>query len=208
MFALSVVTMFYGSVLLFAGLQQLALAAVPSVRPAVTNRTYTSSTINKLISELSPLFKDPDMGTLFGNCLPNTLDTTVLYATDGSDGSTPDSFVITGDISAMWLRDSANQLMPYVPYVLEDPALATLVEGLIARQAYSVLLDPFANAFNYNASGDGHQYDQRKPPMTPSVYEGKYEIDSLSAFLKISYWYWKYSKSTDFITPDWLSAVQ
>lgn len=182
-------------------------AIVPSARPPEAQRTYNSSAINNLIEQLSPLFSNPDLATLLGNCLPNTLDTTVLYATDGSDGTTLDSFVITGDISALWLRDSANQLMPYIPYVSQDPALATLAEGLIARHARSVLLDPFANAFNYNASGEGHQHDQRKPPMTPSVFEGKYEIDSLSAFLKISYWYWKYSDSSDFITEDWLSAV-
>lgn len=182
-------------------------AAVPAVRPAENDRTYTSSTIDKLITELSPLFSDPDMATLFSNCLPNTLDTTVLYATDGTDGTALDSFIITGDIEALWLRDSANQVMPYVPYVSEDPALAALVEGLIARHASSVLIDPFANAFNYNASGEGHQSDQRKPPMTKSVFEGKYEIDSPSAFLKLSYWYWRYSKSTEFMTADWLSAV-
>jgi meiotically up-regulated gene 157 (Mug157) protein len=147
------------------------------------------------------------MGTLFENCLPNTLDTTVLYATDGTDNTLLDSFVITGDIPALWLRDSANQVMPYVPYVTEDPALATLVEGLIARQAASVLLDPYANAFNYNASGEGHQHDIVTPAMKPAVFESKYEIDSLSAFLKVSYWYWRYSSTSSFMTPDWLSAV-
>lgn len=184
-----------------------ATAAVPAVRPAVGSRTYTSATIDKLIAEISPLFDDPDLATLFSNCLPNTLDTTVLYATDGSNGNILDTFIITGDISALWLRDSANQVMPYVPYVAEDPALVTLVEGLIARHASSILIDPFANAFNYNASGEGHQNDQRTPPMKPSVFEGKYEIDSPSAFLKLSYWYWKYSKSTNFMTDKWLSAV-
>jgi meiotically up-regulated gene 157 (Mug157) protein len=183
-------------------------AAIPSTRPPADERTYSSSVINNLIDELGPLFSDPDMGTLFGNCLPNTLDTTVLYASDGSDGTTLDSFVITGDISALWLRDSANQLMPYVPYVSEDPALASLVEGLIARHARSVLLDPFANAFNYNASGEGHQHDIVTPPMTRSVFESKYEIDSLGAFLKISYWYYRYSGSTTFITEEWLAAVR
>ena len=182
-------------------------ASVPSTRPSVNDRTYSSTYINKLIDEITPLFSDSDMGTLFGNCLPNTLDTTVLYATDGADDTILDTFIITGDISALWLRDSANQLMPYVPYVTEDPSLATLVEGLIARHASSVLLDPYANAFNYNATGEGHQYDQVKPNMSPSVYESKYEIDSLSAFLKLSYWYWRYSGSDSFITDDWLAAV-
>jgi uncharacterized protein len=72
-----------------------------------------------------------------------------------------DSFVITGDIEALWLRDSANQLIPYVPYAPSDDSLMSLFEGLIARHAKSVLIDAFANAFNYNASGDGWQSDLR-----------------------------------------------
>jgi uncharacterized protein len=143
------------------------------------------------------------MQTLLQNCLPNSLDTTILY----SSSDIPDSFVITGDIEALWLRDSTNQILPYVPYASEDPALVTLIEGLINRQANSVLIDVFANAFNYNASGAGHQDDIRTPRMTPSVFEGKYEIDSPAAFLKLSYWYWAYTSSTQFLTSTWIKAV-
>lgn len=127
----------------------------------------------------------------------------MLYASP----DVPDSFIITGDIEALWLRDSTNQILPYVPYASQDPNLAILVEGLITRQAKSVLIDAFANAFNYNASGAGHQDDIRKPAMSPSVFEGKYEIDSPAAFLKISYWYWKYTESTSFMTSTWADAV-
>ena len=84
-----------------------------------------------------------------------------------------------------------NQVMPYIPYLSQDPDLLSMVEGLIGRHARSVMIDPFANAFNFNASGDGHQSDLRTPPMSASVFEGKYEIDSLCAFLKLSYWTWK-----------------
>jgi uncharacterized protein len=146
---------------------------------------------------------DQDVATLLQNCLPNTLDTTVLYASP----EVPDSFIITGDIEALWLRDSTNQILPYVPYASQDPSLAVLVEGLITRQAKSVLIDSFANAFNYNASGAGHQNDIRKPSMSSAVFEGKYEIDSPAAFLKISYWYWRYTESTGFMTSTWSDAV-
>ena len=84
-----------------------------------------------------------------------------------------------------------NQVLPYLPYTPQDPNLQTLVTGLINRQARSVLIDPYANAFNFNASGAGHQKDKRTPPMSKGVFEGKYEIDSLAAFLKLSYWYTK-----------------
>lgn len=133
------------------------------------------------------------------------MDTTILYS---SPDPNPDAFVITGDIEALWLRDSTNQLLPYIPYAASDPALRSLLQGLIARQARSILIDPFANAFNYNASGEGHQDDIRYPPMTPAVFEGKYEIDSLCAFLKLSYWYFAYTKDTSFMTANWLHAVR
>jgi meiotically up-regulated gene 157 (Mug157) protein len=186
------------------GVTSAAFASeVPSVRPAREDRTFSSPAINKLIEDLRPLFKDENIATLFSNCLPNSLDTTILYHTTDP----LDSFVITGDIEAMWLRDSTNQLIPYVPYASQDSKLAALLEGLIARQARSVIIDPFANAFNYNASGEGHQSDNRYPPMGPSVFEGKYEIDSISAFLKISYWYWRYTDVTSFMTEEWFEGV-
>ena len=84
-----------------------------------------------------------------------------------------------------------NQVIPYLPYASEDLDLSSLFEGLIERHARSICIDPFANSFNFNASGDGHQTDIRIPPMTPSVFEGKYEIDSLFAFVKLSFWTWQ-----------------
>lgn len=184
---------------------------VPPMRPASSSRTYVSPAVDALISNLTPLFLDKNVATLFSNCLPNTLDTTVSFAgTAHWDSSSLDSFVITGDIDALWLRDSANQVMPYVPYAPEDAKLQSLLEGLIARQAHSVNLDSFANSFNYNASGAGAQSDIRTPRMTPSVFEGKYEIDSLGAFLKISYWYYRAMGASilpKIMTNDWLTAI-
>jgi meiotically up-regulated gene 157 (Mug157) protein len=110
----------------------------------------------------------------------------------------------------MWLRDSTNQVLPYVPYGSEDEDLQRMLEGVIARQARSVLIDSYANAFNYNASGAGYPEDTRTPPMTPPVYEGKYEVDSLLAFLKLSYWHWRSSGNAAlerFASADWISAV-
>jgi uncharacterized protein len=187
---------------------------LPAVRPAVNERTFQSAAIDSLISTLTPLFADPNLGMLLSNCLPNTLDTTVYYYTSDEMLNTTDAkldtFVITGDIDALWLRDSMNQVLPYIPYAPADANLQLMLEGLIARQANSVNIDPFANAFNFNASGEGHQTDVRKPPMGPAVFEGKYEIDSLCAFLKLSYWHWRYSGDAAllrFATPVWFEAV-
>jgi uncharacterized protein len=199
-------------IVLCCALISSSLSTLPDARPAVDDRTYTSESIDNLISTLTPLFIDPDIAALFSNCLPNTLDTTVFYSGPSDvDSTVKDSFVITGDIAAMWLRDSTNQVVPYIPYAPKDAALQSLLEGLINRQARSVLLDPFANSFNYNASGEGHQDDSRTPPMTASVFEGKYEIDSLGAFLKLSYWYWSYmgdSVLSIYESETWQSAVE
>jgi hypothetical protein len=186
---------------------------LPDTRPVYEKRSFHSSAIDNLIEKLKPLFNDENLATLFSNTLPNTLDTTVHYVTPNPEGSSTselDSFVITGDINALWLRDSMNQVLPYVPYVREDKNLQYLFQGLINRHAKSVLIDPFANAFNFNASGDGHQMDIRTPPMKRSVFEGKYEIDSLCAFLKLSYWYWHFMGKealTQFADDSWLRAV-
>jgi meiotically up-regulated gene 157 (Mug157) protein len=187
-----------------------AETVVPSTRPSADERTWSSTTIDDLIADLKPLLLDPDVAQLLENCLPNTLDTTVHSLTvDPSSGRGVDSFVITGDITALWLRDSANQVLPYVPYARNDARLTQLLQGLVARHARSVLIDPFANAFNYNASQppDNHANDVRTPPMTAAVFEGKYEIDSLLAFFKLSYWYVEETHDTSVLTDDWLAAA-
>lgn len=184
-------------------------------RPPYDKRNFHSKAIDDLISTLQPFFANPDVATLFSNCLPNTLDTTVYFTTQEPETKSAnelDSFVITGDINAMWLRDSMNQVLPYIPYASEDNSLQYLLEGLINRQAKSILIDSFANAFNFNASNEGHQDDMRTPPMSASVFEGKYEIDSLNAFLKLSYWYWQYTNDDALLriaenTDYWLPAV-
>lgn len=187
---------------------------LPDARPSYDKRSFHSTVIDTLITQLAPLFIDENLSTLFSNTLPNTLDTTVFYSTsDPQDTATGDldSFVITGDINALWLRDSMNQVMPYIPYVKQDEGLQYLIHGLINRQAKSVLIDSFANAFNFNASGDGHQHDIRTPAMKRAVFEGKYEIDSLCAFFKLSYWFWQYmdddSTLLNLASNNWLRAV-
>ena len=167
---------------------------LPSVRPQPDNRTFTSASVDAFISEMAPKFRDANLSVLFSNCWPNTLDTTVAYHDDGKGN---DTFIVTGDIPALWLRDSANQVLPYMSFAAQDAPLAAMLCGLVRRQARSVLLDAYANAFNYDASGAGHQDDVRTPPMTPPVYEGKYELDSLAAFLKLSRSYWNATEDRD-----------
>ncbi|GAB5035230.1 Hypothetical protein NocV09_02401060 [Nannochloropsis oceanica] len=157
-------------------------------RPPPENRKFRSTVIDEYLQSLFPRFKDPDLAVLFSNCLPNTLDTTVFHTND------TDTFIITGDIPAMWMRDSAFQVMPYMKFTKQDPALKKMICGLINRQAYSLVhVHPYANAFNFNDSDptQGHQGDQVHPPMNAGVWEGKYELDSLAAFLRLSRIYYQ-----------------
>ena len=100
--------------------------------------------------------------------IPNILKERAAALEDGS------YFVITGDIPAMWLRDSAAQVRPYVKYAKEEPELQKILEGIIEKQAELVCIDPYANAFNESASGLGHQ-DETK--LNDHVWERKYEVD-------------------------------
>ncbi|MEV5322806.1 glycoside hydrolase family 125 protein [Nonomuraea sp. NPDC052634] len=126
-------------------------------------------------TRLAPRF--PEAAAMFRQCFLNTLETTVKRLPDGT------TFVLTGDIPAMWLRDSASQIEPYVRYAAEDDDLRAMVRGVIRRQARYVALDPYANAFNETPDGQGHQDDRTE--LTPWVWERKWELDSLCHPLRL-----------------------
>jgi hypothetical protein len=55
-------------------------------------------------------------------------------------------------ILAMWLRDSQNQVQPYLSFLGTDANATALVRGVLRRQAYFINVDPFANAFQLPGS--------------------------------------------------------
>ena len=124
----------------------------------------------------------PKLAQLYRNCFPNTIATTIQEQDDGS------LFVITGDIPAMWLRDSAPQVDHYIP-LAGDPEVASIVRRVVEKQFKYVLIDPYANSFNPAPNGEGHITDI--PRNGPWVFERKYEIDSLCYPLWLCYRYWK-----------------
>ncbi|WP_295814020.1 glycoside hydrolase family 125 protein [uncultured Deinococcus sp.] len=143
------------------------------------------SSIQQLIHTVEVAYAHrPDIARTFARCLPNSLDTAMQPHPDGT-------FVITGDIPAMWLRDAAAQVWPYLPLCTDDPALRDRVAGVIRVQARQLLTDPYANAFNATPSGAGHAGDQ--PERDPLVWERKFELDSLCYPIRLAYGYWRHT---------------
>ena len=157
-----------------------------SRRPPVSQRTFTSEAVEARINEVCAKIPQPELRWLFTNCYPNTLDTTISFRA-GTDGE--DAFVITGDIPAMWLRDSTAQTLVYVPLAARDERLRALFRGLIRRQAKCVLLDPYANAFY--ATPELGEWRQDETEMKPGVHERKWELDSLCYPVELAHAYWR-----------------
>lgn len=146
--------------------------------------TRNSQAMNRLIAQVKEQFKDePRIGELFENCYRDTLDTTIKELEDGT------TYVITGDIPAMWLRDSAAQLRPYMILASRDEQVARMMEGLVRRQFRCIHLDPYANAFNQEESWAGWEEDETE--RNGWVWERKYEIDSLCYPVQLAYLLWK-----------------
>ena len=177
----------------------------PSRRPAPQERLFTSQTIENEISRVAGLITVPKLQWMFVNCFPNTLDTTVHYRED-EDG-TPTTFVYTGDIHAMWLRDSGAQVWPYVAYASEDEALRKMIAGVINTQLRLITIDPYANAFNDGPTGEGAK-DETGSPQNPNVFERKWEVDSHCYPVRLAYAYWKATGDESVFGPLWIEAIE
>ena len=175
-------------------------------RPAPADRRFTSPAVEQAITDISKKITDPQLALIFANCLPNTLDTTV---SPGTFEGKPDTFVITGDIDAMWLRDSSAQVWPYLPFCRQDAKLATLIEGVIHRQARCILLDPYANAFLPTPSSTPLSWSVHdKTTMKPGVGERKWEIDSLCYTVRLAHGYWRATGNTGPFDAQWRDAAR
>lgn len=175
----------------------------PSQRPPAEARSFRSDAVEQVIQETKRSLADPEMAWLFENCYPNTLDTTVRH---GEVDGRPDTFVITGDIHAMWLRDSTAQVWPYLPLARRDPRLQRLLLGVVHRQTRCILIDPYANAFN--AGPTGSEWAKDRTRMLPELHERKWEIDSLCYAVRLAHGYWKATGDASCFTPEWRQAAQ
>ncbi len=144
--------------------------------------------------------KDEALAILFENCFSNSIATTVSEDDQGRP------FVVTGDIPAMWLRDSMWQMAPYFDLAREDAELRDLLGRLVNRQAGFVSLEPYANAFNSAANGNHYHDDRTK--QSPWVWECKYEVDSLCAPLYFGWGLWKATGNGSFFGDEYRRAIR
>lgn len=158
------------------------------------------ASMKTFIEEVKTIYtQDQKAQALFENCFSNTYETTIRPQEDGT------TFVITGDIPAMWLRDSAAQVRPYLMLAEHDEEMANLIEGVIRKQFSFILHDPYANAFNEEANGKRYHEDNTK--MTPLLWERKYEIDSLCYPIQLAYLFWKSTGRTSQFNDAFRQAV-
>lgn len=196
-------------------------------RPAEVCRTFTSPAVEQVIDDISNRMVDKDLAQLFRNAFPNTLDTTIRWHNNGSTPTSqkkqskntksqwdgPQTFIVTGDINAEWLRDSTNQLASYHSLAKKDKALHTLIVGAINTQVEYALQFPYCNAFQppppsgIKPSSNG-QKDTVHPAYENSVvFECKYELDSMTNFLALGTEFYEHTGSTEFVSSRWYTAL-
>ncbi|ORZ26192.1 hypothetical protein BCR42DRAFT_458151 [Absidia repens] len=192
---------------------------IPDQRVPVAQRKFKSQAIDDFITLKATTMTDKDLVTLLSNCFPNTLDTTI----DWYDIAYPHTFLITGDIPAMWIRDSTNQILPYMPFATQDSRLQALILGVIKTQAEYLYYDPYANAFLRPWYATKAAHTDSTPPLVGRlrdrvvpqydaryVWESKYELDSLGHFFQLANSYMATTGDMESVLGNkrWIQAVR
>ena len=190
------------------------------MRPASECRTFKSQAVEDVVSKMEKTIKDPDLYRLFQNAYPNTLDTAIKWKGFAKGTDEELTFVITGDIDAMWLRDSANQMQSYLPVLTassSNDSIASLYRGVINLHARYLLTSPYCNSFQApveSGIAPAHNGAANSDWVTPNyspdfVFECKYELDSLAAFLEVSANYYTATKDLSFFGKySWVNAIK
>lgn len=174
------------------------LQGVPVTSNSVAE-ALPAKTLDDLVAAVAERTGSDRIATTFRSCYGNTIETTVQL----DDAGRP--FVITGDIPAMWLRDSSAQLAPYLGIARDHEPMADLIAGVIRTQFRLIGVDSYANAFNRAPTGGGHPGDLCDNPW---VWEQKYEIDSFAFPLWLAYRFWRSTGRTDFADDDFRAAAR
>ena len=181
-------------------------SSLTSKRPALQDRKFHSAAVETYLTSVSGKIGDPELAWLFQNCYPNTLDTTIEF---GTFEGKPDTAVITGDIPAMWMRDSSAQVWPYLSLAAKDVELRRMLEGVIRRQARCILIDSYANAFMADLDAPPLEWSRTDiTDMKRGVGERKWELDSLCYPMRLSYGYWRATGDTSPFDETWRCAMK
>jgi meiotically up-regulated gene 157 (Mug157) protein len=181
------------------------LAEFESKRPPFADRNFTSDAVEAMIKKIKSNLSNKELAWLFENCFPNTLDTTVDFSTQNGK---PDTYVITGDIDAMWLRDSTAQVWPYLSLLKEDQKLQQLIAGVINRQTKCIHLDRYANAFFKDGTRESEWLKTDITDMKPGIHERKWEIDSLCYPIRLAHRFWKVTGNVAPFDGQWKEAIK
>ncbi|MEJ7586747.1 MAG: glycoside hydrolase family 125 protein [Ferruginibacter sp.] len=176
----------------------------PVVRVPPHQRKFHSKAVEAAILEFQSKVPNKELAWLFENCFPNTLDTTVDFEMAGNKA---DTYLITGDIDAMWLRDSTAQVWPYLLLIKQDKELQQLISGVINRQVKCILKDPYANAFYKDENKEG-EWKSDLTKMQGGIHERKWEIDSLCYPIRLAYNYWKKTNDNSPFDAPWKDSIR
>jgi uncharacterized protein len=116
------------------------------------------------------------------------------------------AYVMSGDIPAMWLRDSTAQVRPLLALAPRAPDALELVRGVLRTQVEQVLIDVRANAFNPGPTGAAMRRDFRD--QSPWVFERKFALDSLCAPLALAWEVWRADGSVEHVDGRFLAAAR
>ncbi|KAK2594317.1 hypothetical protein QQS21_007962 [Conoideocrella luteorostrata] len=184
---------------------------LPFMRPSEECRTFKSPAVEKVIEDMKSRVKDPDLARLFENTFPSTLDTTVKYF----DPQINLAFIVTGDITAQWLRDTGNQFAHLYKLLPQDENLKALVKAVINTESRYISAYPYCGSFQPppesglkpTVNDYALKVNVNPPVDNQTVFECKYELDSLAGFLKITRSYYQNTKDTSFINENWETAM-
>ncbi|KAI1822213.1 glycoside hydrolase family 125 protein [Xylaria intraflava] len=186
-------------------------------RPAPACRTFNSTLVEDEILRMKSLTADPDLFRLFENAYPNTIDTAIRWRGFAANNTEEElAFIITGDIDAMWIRDSANQVAPYQSVLKsKNDDIASIFRGALNLQARYLIISPYCNAFlpppeaGLDYSPNTAKYVVTPPYDKNIVFTCNFELDDFGAFLKLSYNYYTATGDVEFFGKfQWIQAIQ
>ncbi|POW14904.1 hypothetical protein PSTT_02508 [Puccinia striiformis] len=168
-----------------SSLHDTPVIPVPNRRPSPLCRTFNSTSLELLISTFNGRFKDERLARLFENSISQTLDNTIRWFS--TDKNITETYIISGDITSEWLRDSTNQVNVYLPLIDSDKPLKQLILGVINLQAKFITEGTYCNGFNPPKESNiaiqstpGVAQSASETPLASLLRKAELEIDEVS----------------------------